>query len=650
MNDINVLDNEIALMLKNKTNKSEEYIMPKKLSKKAYNALRELEKNHDHGWSVELFLRNKNNLDKEALRYRGNKITYEQMFTKAYEYAKSFKQMGLKKGDEVPVLVSNSPEYVYTFLALNFIGVTMNTVGSWFNRDYLKQIFIDTNSKYIFVSDDNYEVLKDIIDETDNLKTVVAFSLTDSLMKDANGKSYNPYAVIDDKFHAFSNQVDMIKKTSSKEVLDQTEFLKLGENYQGKIVEDMILDDIASITYTSGTTKPGYPKGCRHSNLNYIAISRFKEADVSTMSEMKDLVALASLPSYTQTILTTAYSDPLYLGCSIALEPIGGSAFFPYSLIINKPNYTVQTPGCYMELCKKLDTDPAWQKVNMPYLLIPTIVGEPTSAGEEKYANYVARTHKFGTDKLPFGMTSVFSFGGGSTENGGIFVTLFKSWQEKKLNYLLHKDPVLLQALALADVQVLNDKKEICQPNEVGILTCNSPCNQVGYVDPKQNKGMTIIDANGEERYSGGAYALKDKYGNFRIVGRPNTDIKCEDGRSIPLFKVLDAIDKDTKNILTTVVVELDLAGQRKYVCHIEKQPHSKNGDAKVMAMCAGRLKQILPEDVLNNVYFRMRDSFPLAPSDKRDNNALRAEGISDKCVAYNQLQEKNMVKVKKYV
>src|SRR5574344_990320 len=138
MNDINVLDNEIALMLKNKTNKSEEYIMPKKLSKKAYNALRELEKNHDHGWSVELFLRNKNNLDKEALRYRGNKITYEQMFTKAYEYAKSFKQMGLKKGDEVPVLVSNSPEYVYTFLALNFIGVTMNTVGSWFNRDYLK--------------------------------------------------------------------------------------------------------------------------------------------------------------------------------------------------------------------------------------------------------------------------------------------------------------------------------------------------------------------------------------------------------------------------------------------------------------------------------------------------------------------------------
>lgn len=68
----------------------------------------------------------------------------------------------------------------------------------------------------------------------------------------------------------------------------------------------------------------------------------------------------------------------------------------------------------------------------MPYLMIPTVTGEGCSMGEEKFLNLTSRKHKFGSEKLPFPLAPVtFSIGGGTTESGGIFVTLYKALQEK---------------------------------------------------------------------------------------------------------------------------------------------------------------------------------------------------------------------------
>ena len=72
--------------------------------------------------------------------------------------------------------------------------------------------------------------------------------------------------------------------------------------------------------------------------------------------------------------------------------------------------------------------------------MIPTVTGEGLSVGEEKFFNQTSRKHKFGTGKLPFPLAPVtFSIGGGTTESSGIFVTLYKSLQEKKINHLKMK-------------------------------------------------------------------------------------------------------------------------------------------------------------------------------------------------------------------
>lgn len=628
------LDQEIHSMIASKQNKSQPYVMPENLTGKAYRALRDLEENHDNSWAVEIHRRNERGMDKIALLYRGRKITYREMFVQSYLYAKALKEMGVKKYDEIPVLVSNIPEYMYLFLALSFIGARMNTVGVWFHPDYLKEIISNSGSHIVFVSDDCYESIKTAVETLACVDTVVMFSLTDSLPSGKDGTPYNPYQSIDDRFHSLCSRVSEYQK-SDKRIIDLSMFLKSSGHYSGTVVEDMKLDDIAAITYTSGTTKPGYPKGCIHSNRNYLAISRFKVSDVSDMPAMKNIIALAHLPSYTQTVLTTAYSDSLYLGCTVALEPFFGEEFFPYTLEIYHPNYAVATPGYFLYLAKKLNADAEWQSINMPYLMLPIIVGEPTSLGEEKYLNETAKKHKFGTEKLPFPFAPItFSYGGGSTENGGIFITLFKALQEKKPSYFLAGEHMQLKTLPLADVEVLTSDGQIAPVGMPGMLVANSPCNQIGYVNDTFNTEMHLTDTNGKTWYSAGSYALKNRFGDIRIVNRPRTNIPLPSGASLPLYQLEDAVNADFKSIMSAVIVKVN----ERYVCHIEKQPGCKLNNDTVLRAIAERLKKTFDYSVLKLFYLRIRtfeESYPLAPSGKRDIAKLTDEGIDKKCVAF---------------
>ena len=403
-----------------------------------------------------MFERNKNNLNSIALLYRGNKITYKEMFEEAYKYAKSLKQMGYDENSVVPVCMSNMPEFIYIFLALNMIGSTINVVGSWFNENYLINILNNTNSKTIFISDDEYGNLKGAIEKS-NIKKICMFSLTDSF------KMGNKYERIDNRFHKIENLVP-----KCNDIIDRNEFVKIGENYDKDVVYDGILDDVCAITYTSGTTDPGCPKGVVHANRSYITLSRYKESDVSGMPSMRNLTVLGHIPTYTHMELSCAISDTLYEGCTLALEPFYDKDFFPYSLLINEPNFVPASVGFWGNLCKLLNFDPEFKYINLPFLMIPTVTGEACSRGEEKFFNYTSKKHKFGTGKLPFPLSPVtFSIGGGTSESSGIFVTLFKSLQEKK--YVLVKKSLGLTPHKFVQIEVLNSEGEYCKLNEPGL-------------------------------------------------------------------------------------------------------------------------------------------------------------------------------------
>lgn len=603
-------------------------------------ALDDIELNRNHSLAVELFERNKEHMEKPALLYRGNEISYKEMFEKAFTYAKSLKEMGYNKGDEIPMCITNTPEFVYLFLATSFIGATANIVGEWFDKDYLKEILNNTKSKNIFIDDISYSAIKDSINESE-IENIVCFSLTDSL-KDKNGKKVNPHSIIDDMFVPIENHTEEIKRDYNGNVIDVKSFEEIGKNYAGKVVENVDLNDLCSITYTSGTTSPGHPKGVKQSNRSYITLSRFKESDVSGMPTMKNMKILGHIPTYTHMELSCALSDTLYCNCTLALEPFYNKDFFPYSLIINKPNFVPASAGFWGNLCKLLEFDDAWKDVNLPFLMIPTVTGEACSIGEEKFFNATSRKHKFGTEKLPFPLAPVtFSIGGGTTESSGIFVTLFKALQEKKLNHLIRKESLGLTPHKFAEIDVLDEKGNSCKVNEPGRLVANSPCEMIGYTDDELNKHTHVQDASGKTWLDLTTYSYKDRTGRIKMKGRMNSYLTLSDGSKVPYYLIEDSVLKDTKNVMSCSTVNDE---ENNLICHIEFQPHKKKSEEAARKSVIERINSDFNDEVKDKLYIRFRDnkeSFPLDPSGKRSTSTLKKVGIDEKTISFNDLKKK---------
>lgn len=630
---------EINTEKENETKCSKPYVygdVPRKVAA----ALDDIELNRNHSLAVELFERNKEHMEKPALLYRGNEISYKEMFEKAFAYAKSLKEMGYNKGDEIPMCITNTPEFVYLFLATSFIGATANIVGEWFDKDYLKEILNNTKSKNIFIDDISYSAIKDSINESE-IENIVCFSLTDSL-KDKNGKKVNPHSIIDDMFVPIENHTEEIKKDYNGNVIDVKSFEEIGKNYTGKVVENVDLNDLCSITYTSGTTSPGHPKGVKQSNRSYITLSRFKESDVSGMPTMKNMKILGHIPTYTHMELSCALSDTLYCNCTLALEPFYNKDFFPYSLIINKPNFVPASAGFWGNLCKLLEFDDAWKDVNLPFLMIPTVTGEACSIGEEKFFNATSRKHKFGTEKLPFPLAPVtFSIGGGTTESSGIFVTLFKALQEKKLNHLIRKESLGLTPHKFAEIDVLDEKGNSCKINEPGRLVANSPCEMIGYTDDELNKHTHVQDASGKTWLDLTTYSYKDRTGRIKMKGRMNSYLTLSDGSKVPYYLIEDSVLKDTKNVMSCSTVNDE---ENNLICHIEFQPHKKKSEDAARKSVIERIDSDFNDEVKDKLYIRFRDnkeSFPLDPSGKRSISTLKKVGIDEKTISFNDLKKK---------
>lgn len=633
------------------------------VSDKTKEVLRDIVVNHNNSISVEIILKNFDKLEENAIIYRGKKITYKELFSKVYVYASALKKMGFKSGAQVPVFATNTPEFIALYLAINLIGAQINSMGEWFDKDYNLFLLDKTLSDYVFITDNIYEEIKDKI-ESSNVKNIVVLPIGASLPSLENGEKCNPYEEFDSKFgHSFEDKTEKIKAESRKNVISLSEFEAM-ETLKENVVCNSSLDDPAMISYTSGTTKPGVPKAVLHANRSYVTLSRFKDKDISGLANMEGKKVLCHIPVYTNMELATI-SDALYQGCKLCLEPFYSDKFFKYSIVMYKPHYSPGSEGAYLNLCKNLCYNPDFKNVMLEDFVAPCITGEELTPGSEKFINYVARKHKFGTKAVPSPISPVtVSIGGGTSENGGVFTTLFKSLREK---LSLRKEPFGLLTLPFADVAVLDDDGKYCKPGVVGHLAINSPCNMIGYLYDEtdysdlqiKDKTKDIIAEDGKVWRDAGTVAALGRYNKKEVYikGR-NEYLICEyhegnikehnkdlfddyfDGSTIyePLYKINDLVRKDTKNILTANVVEIDdeVIG-KNWVIHVEFSPLSRKSKHEILKSLVFRLAKFYPESVLEKLYIRVHsfgEGFAVAPSGKRDLNALRNEGYTDKCMS----------------
>lgn len=576
--------------------------------KKVKAALSDLQKNHNHSWYHEIMKRNKDNMNGIAIFYRDTEITYAEMKKVSLDVAKSLKKMGIIKGSEIIVCMPNIPEIIYLMLAANRIGAILNFVSAEFEPECLKANCFQGRQKILFISDNYFDVFFQNID-INLFEKCVVISLADSL---PDGK--DPYFEWDKDFCVFDNMVDEIKEANS--VLSFKDFLHIGEKYEGKVDDKTVnLDTEFTITYTSGSTKIGWPKAIVHTNRSYISIGRFHDPDLSLMPAMRNMRGLAHIPTHSNTDIVSCISDTLMQTCTVACEPIYDQYFFARSLIINKPGFTAATRSFWIRAMKIFQHDKMLENSTLPFLINAVAVGEDISHNEEEYINQCFKRLQAGKDRLPFILRpATISVGGGNCEHGGLFFTLLKGTREK-----LYRNDYGLQPFQLAELAILREDGTECNYDETGVLVANSPCTMKEYRNnPDETKSFFIRDAYGRIWGNCNVWASLDKHGRLHMRGRIGNEIKLHHGKSLPMYQISDVILTEKEVMSCETVIK----SNGKIVSYIELIPDSSINKKNLLNKLKEKIRNKYTEKITTIYSIQIlsnEESFKLTKSGKRN-------------------------------
>ena len=121
-----------------------------------------------------------------AVEYFGHQYTYGEFFSLINQYAVSFKKQGVKPKDIVALCMSNTPEALISFYALNKMGVTVQLIHPLSSEEEIKQNLNKTKAKVVVALDSVYYKLDRIISSTHVEKAIISKpqdSMSDTIKK-----------------------------------------------------------------------------------------------------------------------------------------------------------------------------------------------------------------------------------------------------------------------------------------------------------------------------------------------------------------------------------------------------------------------------------------------------------------------------------
>lgn len=585
-------------------------------------------RDHNHSWYEDIYLRNKDTKEKNALFYRGTYVTYGEFFCLVEAYAKALKQYGVSKGDEFIACVRQTPDYPILVAAASLIGAKINLCVADFDKDYLLQIIENANADVVLVADWDFVTMSPVLRRMDARKTIVVLPV------DNWGKKGNPYAEITERFFRFDK--DEYERTAANfdNLIGLERFLNDGKNYTGEVNGHGKLGDDLAITYTSGSTRKGIHKGVVQRNETYIIMGRYHDPEVAGIPKMENTITLAAIGTQADTALMTGVSDTLLQGGTVALDPIIDAKYFLHSLRINNAGLAVATRAFWMRAMKETYENPEFKCITLPGLYVPSEGGEPLSAGEERALNQWLKKVRAGVKitHTPFSIVKM-TVGGGDSEHGSIFLTLFRGYYNLLQKIRGIHEPIGLGYYNYVDIRVLREDGTYCEPMEMGRLVANAATAMEGYHNnPEATKEYFIQDAYGKTWGDLKLYGYIDKWDKVYLKGRIN-----KDDPEIKSFQIADEILRDDKNIMSCEVVTIESGDETPiYVAHLEMQLLKTVNVKRVLLAAEKRCMKRFGDKLKGKLYFRVRshaEGYPMLFTAKVNLVALKEEGVSEFCI-----------------
>ena len=245
--------------------------------------------------------------------------TYKQTREKVLDLAAGLIELGLKKGDRAALIADGRNDWIISELGMLYAGGINVPLSIRLQNNELAFRIKHSGSKYIFVSKLHAEKVEAIRNELPELEKVV---------------------YIDGKENQGENDVDY------KELLAAgAKYRKENTELTEQVWKAIQPDDVANISYTSGTTAD--PKGIMLTHLNYAANVVQSNSLLDMQSEW---ITLAILPWDHAFAHTTCLYVFMYKGASIASVEIGNSPMetlrnIPKNIQEIKPSLMMSVPA-----------------------------------------------------------------------------------------------------------------------------------------------------------------------------------------------------------------------------------------------------------------------------------------------------------------
>jgi long-chain acyl-CoA synthetase len=203
-----------------------------------------------------------------AVYYFDHVIAYGEIDSLSDRLAAAFANLGLGKEDRIIVDLQNVPQFLIATYAAWKLGAMVVPVNPMYKEQELLYFCKDSGAKLFFTLDEIAAALDLAFLKQTPITNVITSSALDLLPSDMDPPP-------------------MLKEVKQASVDGALSMLELLENYADRNITDPQLspDDIAYLTYTSGTTGP--PKGAMNTHGNiafnarvYQAIQRIDENDV----------------------------------------------------------------------------------------------------------------------------------------------------------------------------------------------------------------------------------------------------------------------------------------------------------------------------------------------------------------------------------
>lgn len=304
--------------------------------------------------------------NRTALNYFNNKITYSNLFERIDIVARSFLELGVKKGDIISISMPTLPEFVYMFYAISKIGAIANMIDPRKSKEEIEEYINMVDSKILVIVDVALDKVKNITNHT-KVETIISVSPSESLPP------------LLKKAYKLKNRTKKLKNN----FMLWNEFYNLGVNRKNEVIVDefpeYIKDTPVVIVYTGGTT--GKSKGVMLTNDNLNAAS--SQCETCGYDFQRQHSWLNIMPPFIVYGVGNGLHLPLAMGMEVILIPQFDPNKFDLLLKKHHPNHVTGVPTHYDSIVKSK----VIKKEGLKYLLSPIVGGDKLNEASEEIIN-----------------------------------------------------------------------------------------------------------------------------------------------------------------------------------------------------------------------------------------------------------------------